>query len=515
MIYVTPEKLASPSIVAALANAAPSQYAVDEAHCLIDVSDWRPDYDLVGSRLDAIDARRDAVHAAQGWSPPRRPLRHACTATASPNDLEELERVLAMQRPHRIVSEPDAFTRANLHLMVLHADAAVEALFKEERNVAARAACAVLHRFYDVSPAFDEADGVGSGIMYVRWATDAAPVAAAISARFKKAGVRALPYVGIGKAKTAEEATAQREANADALAAFDAGEVDWLVATCSLGMGIDFAREVCAVVHIGFPPSADDYQQEIGRGGRKGGRCDCILYASLPMVHRTLVLLCKATPDEARHQVASRLERFEELLGVVLGEGCRRKALLRAVLGTELACRCAPCATCDRCSEGRCCEVTAFAETTHDLSGTAAVLHRRLGRRPWPILQCGERELWAELEAPTKSADGCAQLVLLMLARRVLRLEPDATRGALVCARGDRQAVVACMRHASLSADRGRAKPLGSASEHVLLDQLLNELEVMEQSVAQRQAEVDVFRCRCSQLAIQLGRVDLVQGCHK
>ena len=89
-----------------------------------------------------------------------------------------------------------------------------------------------------------------------------------------------------------------------------------------------------------------------------------------------------------------------------------------------------------------------------------------------------------------------------MLSRRLLLLEPDATQASLVCARGDRQAVVACMRHASLSMDRGRANPLGLASEHVLLDQLLDELEVMERSVAQHQVGVDAFRCRCSQLAI-------------
>jgi len=219
------------------------------------------------------------------------------------------------------------------------------------------------------------------------------------------------------------------------------------------------------------------------------------------------VLLSKASPGEERHQVASRLERFEELLGVVLGEGCRRAALLRAVLGSELACRCAPCATCDRCSEGKCCEVTASAESAHDLSGAAVVLHRRLGRRPWPILHCGERELWAALEAPTKSADGCAQLVLLMLTRRLLRLEPDAKHGARVCARGDRQAVVARMRHASLSTERGRAEPSGSASERELLEQLVDELGVMKRDVAQRQAEVDALRCRCSQLAIRLGRL--------
>ena len=57
-----------------------------------------------------------------------------------------------------------------------------------------------------------------------------------------------------------------------------------------------------------------------------------------------------------------------------------------------------------------------------------------------------------------------------------------------------------------------RAEPLGSASERELLEKLVDELGVMERDVAQRQAEVDALRCRCSQLAIRLGRPDLVQG---
>jgi hypothetical protein len=94
-----------------------------------------------------------------------------------------------------------------------------------------------------------------------------------------------------------------------------------------------------------------------------------------------------------------------------------------------------------------------------------------------------------------------------MLTRRLLRLKPDAKHGARVCARGDRQAVVARMRHASLSTERGRAEPSGSASERELLEQLVDELGVMKRDVAQRQAEVDALRCRCSQLAIRLGRL--------
>ena len=69
----------------------------------------------------------------------------------------------------------------NLHKdRIVHSEAEtakVEALYREVTHVSARAACAALHRFYEVSPAFDDSQGSGAGIVYVRWAADAKPVA--------------------------------------------------------------------------------------------------------------------------------------------------------------------------------------------------------------------------------------------------------------------------------------------------------------------------------------------------
>ena len=157
-------------------------------------------------------------------------------------------------------------------------------------------------------------------------------------------------------------------------------------------MGIEFDREVSAVVHLGFPPSADDYQQEIGRGGRRGGRCDCLLYASLPMAHRTVALLARRREGEVRASVTRRLERFQELLFVLFSEGCRRDALLTATLGPELACQCAVCDTCDRCSsDSTCCEMTAGSEEEHDLRDAARAQWGRLVRRPHHAAGHGSR----------------------------------------------------------------------------------------------------------------------------
>ena len=64
----------------------------------------------------------------------------------------------------------------------------------------------------------------------------------------------AAAYIGAGSAETEAEYSRRRTANASALERFESGDVQWLVATCALGMGIDFKREVRAVLHIGFPP---------------------------------------------------------------------------------------------------------------------------------------------------------------------------------------------------------------------------------------------------------------------
>ena len=303
-VYLTPEKLGSPVVAAALAQRAVRAYNVDEAHVLVSWGSWKPAYDKLRGRLDDIDARRDALRAKAGL-PLVRPVRTLSTATASPERLAEVSQMLGLRSVHRVVCDPALFARPNLHMCVMHADPAAEQLVGAEvSNPTARAACAALRRFYDVTPDFDIDDHLGCGILYVRWAKEADQVVAAIE-RYFDGTVAVGSYVGHHTAKTAQGAAARRDTNAANLAAFNAGSISWLVATCVMGMGIDFDREVRAVLHIGYPPSADDYLQEIGRGGRRGGACECILYSSLATAHQALVLLATKQPNDGTRRAVT------------------------------------------------------------------------------------------------------------------------------------------------------------------------------------------------------------------
>lgn len=526
-VYLTPEKLGSPVVAAALAQRAVRAYNVDEAHVLVSWGSWKPAYDKLRGRLDDIDARRDALRAKAGL-PLVRPVRTLSTATASPERLAEVSQMLGLRSVHRVVCDPALFARPNLHMCVMHADPAAEQLVGAEvSNPTARAACAALRRFYDVTPDFDIDDHLGCGILYVRWAKEADQVVAAIE-RYFDGAVAVGSYIGHHTAKTAQGAAARRDTNAANLAAFNAGSISWLVATCVMGMGIDFDREVRAVLHIGYPPSADDYLQEIGRGGRRGGACECILYSSLATAHQALVLLATKQPNEASRDVVRRLDDFQKLLGALLvgaedEGGCRRAAVLGAVYGPTLASACPPCYTCDRCcgkgggtDEGLACEATAFAESRRDLHGASARLWSRLVREPCALLHCDQRRLWSGLPEPAVcSQSGCAQLVLLLLGLGVLCFEPDEGHcKAVVCARGD-GAMPDALRRGPLCT-HGVPPPAAAAAssadqQQALLEQLLAEVHRKERHAAALHAELEELRGECLCLAARLGRHDLLE----
>ena len=63
---------------------------------------------------------------------------------------------------------------------------------------------------------------------------------------------------------------------AEQQARFTAGEARILVATNAFGLGIDLP-DISWIVHFYMPPSLLDYYQEIGRGGRRGRPCRCLL----------------------------------------------------------------------------------------------------------------------------------------------------------------------------------------------------------------------------------------------
>ena len=107
-----------------------------------------------------------------------------------------------------------------------------------------------------------------------------------ISQRLRDQGVRCCVYhAGLTPKKRRESFTEWK-----------GGNVQVIVATVALGMGID-KKDVRFIWHLTMPSAIERYHQEIGRAGRDGFPCRCILWHSYGDVAR-----CKAMA-QGQHQV--------------------------------------------------------------------------------------------------------------------------------------------------------------------------------------------------------------------
>src|SRR5918995_638532 len=99
-LFLAPEQLANPDVLAELAVAEPSLLVIDEAHC---ISEWGHDF------------RRDYLRLGAAAEALGRPTLLALTATAAPPVRDEIVERLAMREPEVIIR---GFDRPNLHLDV-------------------------------------------------------------------------------------------------------------------------------------------------------------------------------------------------------------------------------------------------------------------------------------------------------------------------------------------------------------------------------------------------------------
>lgn len=214
-LFIAPERLAVPGFADMIRKNPPTLIAVDEAHCISQWGhDFRPDYRLVGERLEGLS---------------NTPI-IALTATATELVQKDICVQLKLRDPELFIH---GFRRDNLAIRVL------ETLPSERPDQIIE----LLSR-----------PGSVPAIVYAPTRKKAEEIAAALSKKFRSRAYHA------GMVATARDSVQS---------AFLDDSIDVIVATVAFGMGID-KPNVRTVIHAALPASVEGYYQEIGRAGRDG-----------------------------------------------------------------------------------------------------------------------------------------------------------------------------------------------------------------------------------------------------
>ena len=286
LLYLAPERLASPATLTLLRRAGTAAIAVDEAHC---VSQWghdfRPDYLRIGDLRQALGV----------------PL-SAFTATADQETRDEIvARLFAGQTPETFLR---GFDRPNIHLAFAVKDSPREQILRFATDRRSQ-----------------------SGIVYCGTRAKTEALAAALAAA--------------GHPSCAYHAGLDAEDRRRIEMRFQQEDGLIVVATVAFGMGID-KPDIRWVAHADLPKSIEGYYQEIGRAGRDGAAAETLtLYGPDDIRFRRTQIDEGMAPPERK---AADHARLNALLGLAEAQGCRRQVLL-GFFGEQAE----PCGACDLC----------------------------------------------------------------------------------------------------------------------------------------------------------------------
>jgi ATP-dependent DNA helicase RecQ len=286
ILYLTPERLMTERMLAALGRLKVSLIAIDEAHC---ISQWGPAFRPEYRALTQLRSTFPGVPIA------------ALTATADEVTRADIAAQLFANDVHTIVL---GFDRPNISLSVdpkLDTKNQFLDLMKQRRGQ--------------------------SGIVYCLSRKRTEQFATLLVAN----GFNALPYHA-GMSKEERDANQNRFMTEPGLV---------MVATIAFGMGID-KSDVRFVIHVDLPASIEAYYQEIGRAGRDGEPADAHMLFGLGDVRMRRMFINDEDAGADRKRRES--QRLDALVGYCEAATCRRQILLGYFGET-----CAPCGNCDVC----------------------------------------------------------------------------------------------------------------------------------------------------------------------
>ncbi len=227
LLYVAPERFASPAFIEQVEGVRIGLFVVDEAHC---VSQWghdfRPDYFRLADAARYLRARAIV----------------ALTATATPQVARDIVARLRLEDPATVTT---GFDRPNLSFAVVPCRTKAD----KHRRIAA---------------ALGE-PGMLPAIVYAGTRNGCEELAMRLGHALDE---EVLVY----------HAGLDRDRRAAVQRSFMGGDARVVVATNAFGMGVDKA-DVRTVCHETVPQSIEAYYQEAGRAGRDGAPARCLLFS--------------------------------------------------------------------------------------------------------------------------------------------------------------------------------------------------------------------------------------------
>jgi ATP-dependent DNA helicase RecQ len=284
LLYVSAERLVTPSFFRLLQEITVSLFAIDEAHC---ISAWGHDFRPEYTQLSNLTSSFPTVPII------------ALTATADSTTRQDILTQLELADPLVLV---DSFDRPNISLTVLPGVDRITKITEFLQNKQNQ-----------------------PGIIYClsRKTTEE------LAKKLQQLGLSAASYhAGMN---SAERSRVQRS--------FIRDRTQIICATIAFGMGID-KLNVRWVIHYNLPKNIEGYYQEIGRSGRDGAPAEALLFYTY-RDYQTLKQFCM---DSSQKELQlAKLERMKEFAESVI---CRRQGLLH-YFGEPYYKKCHNCDVCE------------------------------------------------------------------------------------------------------------------------------------------------------------------------